>query len=116
MHKLKKPYTKQDRIDFVVKYHFGQGLNLQETNEYLYALEDNEIIQDGEVIIDPDYEQKQAEIQKQERIKEIKTELDEIDKKRIRAICEPSEREDGITWLDYYNQQIKELREEMEEL
>ena len=42
------------------------------------------------------------------------TELDYLDKKRIRAICEPETvRDDGKTWLEYYNEQISILREEL---
>ena len=41
-----------------------------------------------------------------------------IDSKRIRAICEPSvkDEESGQTWLEYYNAQISELREKLQTL
>ena len=39
-----------------------------------------------------------------------------IDEKRIRAVCEPSEMEDGVTWLEYYNGKLKELRKKFAEV
>lgn len=73
-------------------------------NKYIYA--------EGKVILNPDYETKQKEEQKQQQIDELKQELDELDKKRIRAICEPSVKDEtsGETWLEYYNKQIEEIR------
>ena len=44
---------------------------------------------------------------------EIKQELNELDKKRIRAMCEPCEYSAGVSWLEYYNQQARELRAEL---
>lgn len=62
-----------------------------------------------------DYEAEQAEKERIAHIKEIKTQLDELDKKRIRAICEPSEYTKGVSWLEYYNQQAQSLRAELQE-
>lgn len=56
---------------------------------------------------------KQLKIQNAIRIKEIQDELDEIDKKRIRALAEPSLKDEDTTWLEYYNSQITELRTEL---
>lgn len=49
----------------------------------------------------------------EERKNAILNEIDEIDYKRIRAICEPSVRnpKTGETWLDYYNSKIVNLRQ-----
>lgn len=46
----------------------------------------------------------------------INSKINEIDFKRIRAICEPSikNEETGETWLEYYNSQILELREQLQ--
>lgn len=60
-------------------------------------------------------EEKAAE-ERNSRIKAIKTELDALDKKRIRAMCEPSEYTKGLSWLEYYNNQARELRAELNEL
>ncbi len=66
----------------------------------------------------PEYEEKKAIKKKEERIYEIKIKLDELDKKRIRAMCEPElkDGEAGETWLEYYNKQISDLRKELTEL
>ena len=49
---------------------------------------------------------------------EIESELLDLDSKRIRAICEPSIKDEstGETWLDYYNNQVSILREELKNL
>ncbi len=60
-YKLNKPFTKKQKNDFIVDYNHNQGLRIEETGTALYALEPNEIMQDGEVIINPDYEQEQAQ-------------------------------------------------------
>ena len=52
------------------------------------------------------------------RKSEIERQLLELDSKRIRAICEPSVKDEttGETWLDYYNNQVLVLREELANL
>lgn len=59
---------------------------------------------------------KQLTIQNAIRLNEIQAELDELDRKRIRAIAEPSLKDENITWLEYYNSQISELRNEYTQL
>ena len=54
-YKLEKPYTKEQRIDFVTQYNRKLGLSIEETDKALFALEVDEIIQDGEPIKDPNY-------------------------------------------------------------
>lgn len=49
-------------------------------------------------------------------IKQLEEEIQELDLKRIRAICEPEEKEPGITWLAYYTMLIKEKRTKLQEL
>ena len=60
-YKLEKPYEGNELADFIVKYNHNQGLKIEETPTAYYALEANEIMQDGKPIVDPDYENKQAE-------------------------------------------------------
>lgn len=45
----------------------------------------------------------------------LKLQIDELDKRRIRAIAEPQlkDAESGQTWLEYYTQQIKDLRQQI---
>lgn len=65
-----------------------------------------------------EYLQEQAIKAKQQRIDEIKAQLTELDQKRIRALCEPSTltNESNQTWLEYYNNQVLQLREELQSL
>ena len=42
-YQLIKPYTEQERLDFIVKYNHNMGLLIEETDVALYALEANEI-------------------------------------------------------------------------
>lgn len=48
----------------------------------------------------------------------IEQELNDLDTKRIRAMCEPSIKDEttGETWLDYYNSEAQKLREELKKL
>ena len=59
-------------------------------------------------------EQNQLKIQKSE----IERALYELDTKRVRAMCEPSVKDEvtGETWLEYYNKQAIELRNELNKL
>ena len=69
-YKLNKPYTEQQKINFIVQYNHNQGLRIEETDKALYALEANEIMVDGEPTIDPEYEEKQAQ-KEHDRIQEL---------------------------------------------
>lgn len=55
---------------------------------------------------------------KNERILNIKRELTLFDEQRIRAIAEPSVKDEstGETWLEYYNAQAANLRDELSRL
>jgi hypothetical protein len=50
--------------------------------------------------------------EKEARVQELIKQIDELDKKRIRAIAEPAIKDEstGETWLEYYTSQIQELR------
>lgn len=61
-YKLTKPYTNKQRADFVVKYNHNNGKKIIETQNALYALEDNEYLDEsGNVQINPDYEEQKAQ-------------------------------------------------------
>lgn len=60
-YKLLKPYTDTQRMDFIVQYNHNQGLLIEEGTDALYALEANEIMQDGVPFVDPEYENKLAQ-------------------------------------------------------
>jgi hypothetical protein len=60
-----------------------------------------------------------AELEAIEKRKaEIQAELASLDTKRIRAVCEPSVKDEstGETWLEYYNSEIEKLRTEYNSL
>lgn len=52
------------------------------------------------------------------KVENLKSRINGLDYKRIRALCEPSVKDEtsGETWLDYYNKQIVSLRNEIKEL
>ena len=59
---------------------------------------------------------KQLKIQNAIRQQEILDELEILDKKRIRALAEPSLIDCDTTWLEHYNTKIIALREELSQL
>ena len=56
---------------------------------------------------------RQLTIQNAVRSEEIMRELDALDRKRVRAIAEPALKDENITWLEFYNSKISELRQEL---
>ena len=71
-YKLEKPYTDKQRAEFVVKYNHNQGLIIEETDTALYALEPDEIMQEGVPVKNPDYETQQLETAKEAKLLENK--------------------------------------------
>ena len=59
---------------------------------------------------------RQLNIQNEIRKQEIKEKLEDLDKKRIRALSEPALKDEETTWLEYYNTQIFSLRQELNQL
>lgn len=57
--KLEKPFTNIQRCDFIVEYNHKQGKKIIETDEALYALENNEYIENNEVVVDEERWQKE---------------------------------------------------------
>lgn len=72
-YKLDKPFTEDEKLNFIVNYNHSQGLNIKESDTALYALEVNELWneQRQEPYIDPEYEEKQKE-KEAERIGNLK--------------------------------------------
>lgn len=58
-----------------------------------------------------------TQVEKENLIKKthLQSQIDELDKKRIRAIAEPAlkDAQNGQTWLEYYTMQIQTLRAQM---
>ena len=65
-YKLTKPYTQEQRNDFLSKYHRQMKLRTQETSKYLFALEADEMIVNDEIVINPEYEQQKEQEKRQE--------------------------------------------------
>lgn len=65
-YKLTKPYTQEQRNNFLSKYHRQMKLRTQETSKYLFALEADEMIVNDEIVINPEYEQQKEQEKRQE--------------------------------------------------
>ena len=99
-----------------------EGVQNIEVSEYVY----NEFIQepllyiysDGQIVENSNYENKKQKEFIEKRLEEISNELNLLDIKRIRALCEDEIKTErtGETWLDYYNSQIYDLRVEYKSL
>ncbi len=67
-----------------------------------------------------EYKEAKAQELKFQRIEDLKVQLSELDKKRVRAICEPDAVQEDVdfdgTWLEYYNTKAVEIRAELKEL
>ena len=85
-------------------------LEINEPGYYLCTGSTNET--DG--TLNPDF----GKISTEEQIAQIKQQLLVLDQKRIRAVCEPEfkDEEEGVTWLEYYNFKVLELRSQLAEL
>ncbi|MDE6138717.1 MAG: hypothetical protein K2F57_04525 [Candidatus Gastranaerophilales bacterium] len=73
---------------------------------------------DGKIVENPNYENDKQKVYIQQRLDEILNELEVLDAKRVRAVCEDEVRSErtGETWLDYYNALIYDLRVEYKSL
>ena len=60
--------------------------------------------------------ERQQQKQKASKTAELEKQLTELDKKRIRAIAEPSMKDNEITWLEYYNRQVQDVRNQLKNL
>lgn len=87
--------------------------------DYIEETQD-EYVLDGEeyVIKDEVWEDKQRKKEIEEEKTSIKSQLKELDEKRIRAICENEIKDEttGETWIEYYNAQVIELRKQLNNL
>ena len=69
-YKLNKPYTDKDRADFIVLHNHNNGRIIEETETALYALEPDEIMQEGLPVKNPDYETEQLAYAKESKTQE----------------------------------------------
>ena len=95
-------YTEEE----MALYEKGKGYSFDENKRIIDVSETEE------------YKLKVSAAEAEEKIQDLQLQICEIDKKRIRAICEPSIKDasTGQTWLEYYNFQIKDLRNQITEL
>lgn len=64
-YKLQNPYTNNQRADFIVEYNHNKCMKIEEIDGDLYALEPDEIVQDGEVIKNPNYQKELTQYRKE---------------------------------------------------
>lgn len=55
-YKLAKPCSDVERADFIVKYNHQGGLQIEETDEAIFALLENEVLKDGEPVENENYQ------------------------------------------------------------
>ena len=94
----------------------NKGKRIIPYNNTVIAVDENEYIQENgewKKLSTEEAKVKQLNIQNAIKKKEIQAQLDELDKKRIRALAEPSLKDEETTWLEYYNSQITTLRNEL---
>lgn len=65
-YRLNKPYTEEEKLNFLVLNNDQRGLRTVETEAALFALEENEIMQDDEPIVDPQWNEKQKQKRKEQ--------------------------------------------------
>ena len=87
-------------------YNSGTGYSFDENNRIVDIKQTDE------------YKAKIFTAEKTEKINDLQFQISELDRKRIRAMCEPSIKDEatGQTWLEYYNSQVQELRTQINEL
>lgn len=96
-----------------------QNIEVSETifNEFL---EDNlkYIFDSGKIIPNQNYQKEKTNQELKNKIEALKLQLDDLDKKRIRAVCENKIKDENTnqTWLEYYNQEIVNLRQQIKNL
>ena len=114
---LTKPYTNQEYAEFAIQANSnGQRVEVDENGAY--ALYEYEELQ-GENIVDisenAEYIAQKLEKENSARKLEIQADIDTLDKKRVRALAEGGvyDAQTGQTYLEYYTEQIIDLREEL---
>ena len=69
-YKLNKPCTDKTRADFIVLHNHQNGRIIEETETALFALEPDEIMQEGLPVKNPDYETEQLAYAKESKTQE----------------------------------------------
>ena len=101
---------------------FTEGVKNIEVSEDVFNSYKNDNLKyvylNGKIVPNPNYENDKQSVFIKERIEDIYRELELLDAKRIRAVCEDEVKDEktGETWLDYYNSQVYDLRVELASL
>ena len=124
---LKKPVFKDgfypvfdgDKWNQIPDYRGFEVVNLE--TEEISQMEHIGEIPEGYMLYDEfietdEYKAKEAAVIAFQEKQQLLDQIDELDKKRIRAVCEPSQKDENQTWLEYYTNQIIELRQQLQEL
>ena len=101
--------NKQQLLNTLPFFPGYEGIEVQETEREI-------IRRNGGFVFADEVAQELLQEAKEAKIEELKLKLEELDKQRIRALCEPSNRTDNQTWLEYYNEQIIHIRKEIQSL
>lgn len=114
---LTKPYTNKDYADFAVMAN-SNNQRIEQDETAVYALYDYEELKDSKIIDISETDEYKAKVTFQENAVQrfqLQSQLDELDKKSIRAMREPSIKDEttGQTWLEFYNAQIQNLRAQL---
>lgn len=114
---LTKPYTDKDYAEFAVAAN-SNGQRTEQDDNAVYALYCHEELQNGQIVdisSTDDYKAKVLTQKKAEKKTQLEIQLEELDKKSIRAMREPSVKDEstGQTWLEFYNAQIQDLRAQL---
>lgn len=101
-YKLEKPYTDEERANFIVEYNHNKGLTIKETSTALYALEAWEKLE-GEVVIDNTEEYQQEQAQKEaERIAMLNLTAADVERAIYKA--KGMDFDDIVELVEQYNQ------------
>lgn len=102
---LNKPYTKEQRLDFIISQNRKLGYEIKETESALEAWGNTE--------------EEQQQINNQVQISNIKNEMSNLDSlsiRPLRAISSGNYTEEDTAMLQQLEMQMEELREELKEL
>lgn len=62
---LFKPYSEEEKNNFIIKHNHNEGLEIEETDDCLYALKANEIMMNGKPAINPNYKEELSKARKE---------------------------------------------------
>ena len=104
-------------IDYTYYISCAEGYLVYDKNQdkIVFQPVQNPLSIQDKIVANPNFQKEEKQKNIVQQIKNYENKLEELDKKRIRAICEPSikDEETQETWLDFYNSQVVEIREKI---